>query len=620
MNERMKTINRIAILCSLALAALACGRENVPPDPVEPDTPVAETRTLTFVFPEFTLGEGGAMPAGIKTGWAPGDQIVIHGEYAKDQVTVTLESGDIQADGKTASKTVEGLYPYVREDCTSVLYASYPASAVDNLKHCFFYSKFSTTNAPIMAACNSGDTFQFQNISNVITFTLDGNYEAYQLSTPKKDAIGYEFLQVKLTDAVADYKQYVGDPVLQIEGGITGKEVNIYVPEGTAFKAGFSLKLKKGGHWVSILKDYTPREMTRSTVVNLGNITDRIEAYEDPFEGEVADIDVAGNANCYIVTAPGTYKFKAVYGNKSVQYLEDVDNAFVLWETWNDDSEVTPGSVVEYAAYAEDFIIFRTPTTLKPGNAVIAAKGLNGEILWSWHIWIPATAVETASYGNVMGADVMDRNLGALVATKADNASVDPRSYGMVYQWGRKDPFTAAGVFKGEDPATCAGEPEEVAEGQITLADAIAHPRLLGHTDDGNWIVLADLDNYLWSDTEKTIYDPCPAGYRVPAKDGAAPFWSDDLTSKTGWSVSSEFGWLTLGSPAAVFPIAGYRDDYSVGGMAKVGTRTLFWVSGINSDSKAACADLRYDKGTFKFGAAPKARLGSVRCVVETVQ
>jgi len=618
----MKTIDRIAILCSLALAALACGRKDNPVDPVDPDpeVPVAETRTLTFVFPDFTVGEGEAMPAGIKTGWTAGDQIVVHGEYAKDQVVVTLESADIQSGGKTATKTVEGLYPYTREDCSSVLYASYPASAVDNLKHCFFYSKFSNTNAPIMAAYNNGDSFQFQNITNVISFTVDGKYEAYQLSTPKKDALGYEFLQVKLTDAVANYKQYIGDPVLQVEGNITGNSVNIYVPEGTTLTAGYSLKLKQNGRWVRILKDHTPVEMTRGTVLNLGDITGRIEEYEDPFEGEVADIDTEGNANCYVVTAPGTYKFKAVYGNKSVQYLEDVDDAVVLWETWNDASEVTPGSVLEYAAYAEDFIIFRTPATLKPGNAVIAAKGIGGEILWSWHIWVPATAVETDSYGNVMGADVMDRNLGALVATKADNAAIDPRSYGLVYQWGRKDPFTAAGKFNDGTPATCSGEPEEVAPGQITLAESIAHPRLLGHTDDGNWIVLADLDNYLWSDTEKTIYDPCPPGYRVPAKDGGAPFWSDDLTSKGGWSVSNEFGWLTLGSPAAVFPIAGYRDDYSVGGMAKVGTRTLYWVSGVSSDSKAACADLRYDKGTFKFGAAPKARLGSVRCVVETAQ
>jgi hypothetical protein len=61
--------------------------------------------------------------------------------------------------------------------------------------------------------------------------------------------------------------------------------------------------------------------------------------------------------------------------------------------------------------------------------------------------------------------------------------------------------------------------------------------------------------------------------------------------------------------------VAGYRDDYSVDGMAKVGVRTLYWVSR-GADAKGAGADLRSDKA-YTFGSAPKARLGSVRCVVE---
>jgi len=182
-----------------------------------------------------------------------------------------------------------------------------------------------------------------------------------------------------------------------------------------------------------------------------------------------------------------------------------------------------------------------------------------------------------------------------------------------MYQWGRKDPYTAAGSFNSSGPATYAGEPEEVAPGQISLDESIANPRLLGHINNGDWLSIAD--NSLWSETEKTLYDPCPPGYRIPYLSGS--FWSGDLTVETGWGINSTAGWLTLGSPAAVFPIAGYRDDYGVGEMAKVGTRTLYWFARAASDSAGAGADLRYDKGTFKFGSAPKARLGSVRCVAE---
>ena len=108
MNEIMKTIDKFAILCIMAAAFGACTQDPTPePEPVDP----VETRTLTFVIPDYVVGEGETVPPVIKTAWAPGDQIVVHGEYAKDEVVVTLEAGDISADGKTATKTVNGLTP-----------------------------------------------------------------------------------------------------------------------------------------------------------------------------------------------------------------------------------------------------------------------------------------------------------------------------------------------------------------------------------------------------------------------------------------------------------------------------------------------------------------------------
>ena len=606
----MKTIDKIAILCILALAA-SCSQKPVTPEPVAPEVK-PETRTLTFVLPEIVLEEGEEAPAAMKTAWVAGDQIVVHGEYAKNQVTVTLAAGDISADGKSATVTVDNLYPYKREDCTSTLYASYPASLSDNLKHCFFYSKFSTTNADIMAASNSGDTFQFHRLCGILSISVEGDYEGYLLSTPKKEALGYEFLQVKLTDKEQLYTQYKGDPVLQIEEELTGSEILVYVPDGTTLAGGFTLKLMEDGDYTKIYKHTEPVDIGRGTLEEIGDITAELQQYDNPFSADILDLDTEGSANCYIVTEAGGYKFKAVKGNNPLLFVEEPADAQVLWETWNDDSEVTPGSVLASASYAEDFVIIHTPETLHPGNAVVAVLNEDGDILWSWHIWIPATPVETAAYGGIMGADLMDRNLGALVATAATDSQIDILSYGMVYQWGRKDPFTAAGAFNSSTQATYAGEPEEVAAMQISLEESIAHPRLLGHINNGDW---ADIpNNEYWNELEKTIYDPCPPGYRVPNRTG--DFWTSDLTAQSGWGVNVAAGWLKLGSPSAVFPIAGYRDDYSVGGMAKVGVRTLYWFARATDDAKAAGADLRSDKA-YTFGSAPKARLGSVRCVVE---
>ena len=616
MNEIMKKIYDIAILCAVLLPLLACHHD--PVDPVEP-TPVGpepESRTLTFVLPEYTLGEGEEAPASLKTAWAAGDQIVVHGEYAKDQVVVTLSAGDIAGDGKTATVKVDGLFPYQREDCSSTLYASYPASAVDNLKHCFFYSKFSTTGQQILAACNNGDTFQFQNILGILAMSVGEGLGEYTISTPKKEAIGYDFLQVKITDNEQLYKQYVGNPILQMDGTVNGNEILVFLPEGTSFPGGFVIKFKEGDDYTKIFKYTEPVEITRGAVVDLGDITAGIQHYDNPFSSDVKDLDTVANANCYVITEAGSYKFKAVYGNESTNFLKDVADAVILWETWNDLSEVTANSVLASASFAEDFIIIRTPEALHPGNALVAARDESGKILWSWHIWVPATQIVTASFSGILGVDVMDRNLGALVATAATDDPVDPTSYGMMYQWGRKDPFTAAGAFNTNTPATYAGVPETVAPGQITLEESIADPRLLGHINNGDWCLIPD--NTFWADAEKTIYDPCPPGYRVSKLNTAVPFWAADLSAQAGWAVNATAGWLKIGSPdPGVFPIAGYRDDYDVGGMAKVGSRTLYWVSQASADAKGPGADLRYDKGTFVFGSAPKARLGSVRCVVE---
>jgi len=612
MNQNMKNIYRIVLVCFALTAVSACWDKDSGEDPVpQEETATPETRTLTFVLP--AAGEDGAASSILKQAWVPGDQIVVHGEYSKDQVTVTLEASDISSDGKSATKTVEGLFPYKREDCATDLYASWPASASDNLKHCFFYSKFSNTNTQLMAACNSGDTFNFENVCGVLTFAVDSEYEGYTLATPKKETLGYEFLQVKLTDQTSNFRQYAGDPVVNIQGVPADGKVVVFLPEGASMESGLTVKLKKDGSFVKVLNIEDPVSVTRGQVLDLGDVTSLLADYDDPFSSNIKDLDASGNANCYIVTEPGVYKFKAVMGNKPTQFFASAADADVLWETWNDDSEVEAGSVVASVSFAEDFMIIHMPATLHAGNAVVALRDGKDQILWSWHIWVPQTAIEYSEYGGIMGGSLMDRNLGALVAAKAEESQVDPLSYGLVYQWGRKDPFTAAGEYKGSDPATCAGAQDEVASGQITLEESIANPRLLGHTNNGDWLVSENDGS--WSDTEKTVYDPCPAGYRVPAMNTSVPFWNN-ISSQEGWAVNTSYGWLTLGNPAAVFPIAGYRDDYSVGGMAKVGVRTLYWSSN-GAGAKANGADLRTDKGTYKLTTAPKSRLGSVRCVAE---
>jgi hypothetical protein len=92
---------------------------------------------------------------------------------------------------------------------------------------------------------------------------------------------------------------------------------------------------------------------------------------------------------------------------------------------------------------------------VKEGNAVIAYK-VNGVVFWSWHVWVtddPTNGSTYKSYDDVKRElsngtvetipnsewGWMDRNLGAL--GNSLNGDGWNRSGGLIYQWGRKDPF-----------------------------------------------------------------------------------------------------------------------------------------------------------------------------------
>ena len=327
-----------------------------------------------------------------------------------------------------------------------------------------------------------------------------------------------------------------------------------------------------------------------------------------------------GAANSYIVTEAGDYKFWAVKGNSG----QEVNPATVevLWETWNNAEEVTVNSVVTNVALSGSYVTFSTPATLKPGNAVIAAKDAAGVILWSWHIWVPATEIKTDTYG-LYSAPMMDRNLGALVAATAD-AEAPVESFGFYYQWGRKDPFPGPKATSGSGFAKTTGPAPSHLEGdgktdacKITLEQSIQNPLLMGRSDSGDWILPSD--NNLWVDEEKTMYDPCPPGYRVPARLSDQPLHSSDFTAVTGWSENEANHVFTMGSPLGVFPLAGYLDDYGpADGVTKNGLRVIYWTAHKNSDIAGYCMNIRTASAgnAHALSSAGKARGGSIRCVV----
>ena len=75
-----------------------------------------------------------------------------------------------------------------------------------------------------------------------------------------------------------------------------------------------------------------------------------------------------------------------------------------------------------------------------------------------------------------------------------------------------------------------------------------------------------------------------------------------------------------MGDPVAVFPFAGYLDDYGPAeGVAKNGLRVLYWTAHKSDDNTAYGMNVREATSggnAHKLSSAGKARAGSVRCVV----
>ena len=236
---------------------------------------------------------------------------------------------------------------------------------------------------------------------------------------------------------------------------------------------------------------------------------------------DVINLSSSLTANCYIVTGAGKYKFRAVKGNGS-ESVGDVASCDVLWETFGTKETPASNDLITEVLASDGYIMFGTNVTYRKGNASIAAKDASGKILWSWHIWFTDYPKEQVYYKGA--GTMMDRNLGAVSATPGDIGA-----NGLYYQWGRKDPFVGVGAFVGDSYKEIKSSPD-----CGTIEFAVAHPttfieRSKFGAEDWYYTVDGTVDNTRWQ-SRKTIYDPCPAGWRVPDGGWNSPwrisYWS----------------------------------------------------------------------------------------------
>lgn len=243
---------------------------------------------------------------------------------------------------------------------------------------------------------------------------------------------------------------------------------------------------------------------------------------------KITDLSRTESANCYMVKADGAYMFKAtVRGNGKADCAgisktidpATISSASLVWATYNTDRVPSANSLIKNVRYSDGYVYFSKPGGTGHGNALLAIKDVEGNILWSWHLWICGYQEEYKE--GVNGVKMMDRNLGAL--STHDNS--DYLCHGMFYQWGRKDPFIRPYYFS-STPTGVWGTAKTVEEGSVSVAAAIQNPTVFyvvvketNRWDTGDNWCSSDKWRTLWVGGTKTIFDPCPPGWRVPSSD-----------------------------------------------------------------------------------------------------
>lgn len=253
--------------------------------------------------------------------------------------------------------------------------------------------------------------------------------------------------------------------------------------------------------------------------------------------------------------------------------------------TWADEKDLVTlsGSPIYRDASGNAFVKFEVKKeNIKSGNAVISVKK-GSTTLWSWHLWFaPKNALDKIAVTNKQGStyEFTNEALGwkptawqgtpyqrprtikvkvkqtigkkqeAVITITQLPGTTSRTGYTTQYQWGRKD------AFPGKSGQPAQGTINWNAGSNMYMQNIIQNPQnyyTAGYNRDGSLNAEAWFAKYytfynLWSMNQKdkvtenqannqtvvkTIYDPCPVGFSVPANDAFTGFTQTGLNGGT---------------------------------------------------------------------------------------
>ena len=308
--------------------------------------------------------------------------------------------------------------------------------------------------------------------------------------------------------------------------------------------------------------------------------------------------------------------------------IEGIKDACLIWQDTKD--------LISDIKFADNYISFEVKKeTIHNGNAIIAVRDASNTILWSWHIWVTERDLHPVEVENFQNEkyNFMPVNLGwcgfgnewyaprevkarlkqeggkTVDLTFNQKQEVLANDYDIkngnnpYYQWGRKDPMLPSDGFTaviGKDKTCYPGSAEYKfkygTDGLNTkdIKEYIKNPH--------KFKIKFEMENKyynLWSNDNdkttpnddtviKTVYDPSPVGYTVPAPNAFTGFTStgQDTNTSSEFNVKGNFdkGWHFYSrpgkqGPTLFFPVCGWR-NYSSGTLEDVSIFGNYWTAG----------------------------------------
>lgn len=294
-------------------------------------------------------------------------------------------------------------------------------------------------------------------------------------------------------------------------------------------------------------------------------------------------------------------------------YLKDnagitPDHAVLVWQDAY--HLIDPSSV--RISNDKERLIFRVPQEyICQGNCVLAVRDASKDILWSWHIWVTDQSMTTLPAKNGYGtynfmpvalghcdADTrkyLSHTINVKITQNESGTSSDftinqstttTQNFGVTapyYQWGRKDPQhpSYGGTSTSWKPLYDNTSYPNISTGSggyntntPTLADGIKNP----HVFYGGWNSISNLDlwhigntyydeNYISANkpVAKSIYDPCPVGFKMPHINAFSAFstsatWNGTIFSRPFISGNNwyAYGYINGGSLSYVGSLGHY--------------------------------------------------------------